>query len=183
MLQHLPDMIIAVGTLGTASYGLVDVTKAFGGGVSNHGFSRIERMARRLHPDPAGLDMVLQTLRANWLNGVPLAEQIATAQQLIPQSPLLVDGAYQRADQIYRNATKAWSVLVSVILAVLGGFLVLWDQTGAAPSFGDYLASPDLYQALLAGLLATPLAPISKDLASALGAAVKAMQLVRGGRP
>ncbi len=193
MLERLPDLIIAVGALGTAAAGLVDVSKAFGGGVSNHGFSRIEKTVRALYPKTPGrldLALILDALRANWLNGVPLGEQILTAERRVGPPcdddevmVVMLGTAYQQADQSYRNAAKAWAVLVALILAVAGGWLVLWSQNGAAPSLGDYLSSPELLQALLAGLLATPLAPISKDLASALGAAVKAMQLMRGGRP
>ncbi len=193
MLERLPDLIIAVGALGTASAGLVDVSKAFGGGVSNHGFARIEKTVRALYAKaPARLDLplILSALRANWLNGVPLGEQILTAEKLVgpPEScdevtAVTLSAAYQDADQSYRNAAKAWAVLVALVLAVIGGWLVLWSQKESVPSLGDYLASPELLQALLAGLLATPLAPISKDLASALGAAVKTMQLMRGGRP
>ncbi|WP_296660302.1 hypothetical protein [Thiobacillus sp. 0-1251] len=79
----------------------------------------------------------------------------------------LLDEGYQRADQLYRNSAKMWSVVVSVILALIGGAIV---GMGTLPDFGA---------ALLIGLLATPLAPLSKDLTSALQASVKAMQLLR----
>jgi hypothetical protein len=36
-----------------------------------------------------------------------------------------------------------------------------------------------MWKAFLVGLIATPLAPVSKDLASALSASVKAMQLFK----
>lgn len=79
----------------------------------------------------------------------------------------LLDEGYQRADQAYRNSAKMWSIVVSVALAVAGGSVV-------------GLAKPeDWAAALLIGLLATPLAPLTKDLTSALQASVKAMQLLR----
>jgi hypothetical protein len=37
----LAKVVLAVGSLGTAAYGLVDVTKGFGGGISNRGFGDI----------------------------------------------------------------------------------------------------------------------------------------------
>lgn len=222
MLESLSDLIIAVGALGTASYGLVDVSKAFGGGVSNHGFARIAAVMQKLYPSgpgPLGLAEVLDALRASWLNGKPMGEQIAQARCLIKLridpagapalavatgldgarlsaladkldqgSPLddadtallgrfndiidaLLDGAYQHADQAYRNAAKAWAVAVSLVLAVVGGWLL--------PREGDYWGSREFLQAIMIGLLAAPLAPVSKDLANALGAGVKALQAVR----
>jgi hypothetical protein len=222
MLESLSDLVLAVGALGTASYGLVDVSKAFGGGVSNCGFARIAAVMRRLYPagpGPLGLAEVQDALRASWLNGKPMSDQIAQARGLIKLRfdpagaaslavatgleaarlsvvagkldqgiPLddadtavlnrfddivtaLLDGAYQHADQSYRNAAKAWSVAVSLVLAVVGGWLL--------PRTGTYWGSQEFLQAIVIGLLAAPLAPVSKDLANALGAGVKALQAVR----
>lgn len=222
MLDSLSDLILAVGALGTASYGLVDVSKAFGGGVSNHGFARIAAAMKKLYPSgpgPLGLAEVLDTLRASWLNGKPMREQIAQARCLIKlrfdpagASALaaatgldavrlsalagkldqgaalddadqalfgrfndvvdaLLDGAYQHADQAYRNAAKAWAVAVSLVLAIFGGWLL--------PHSDPYWGTPEFWQAVIVGLLAAPLAPVSKDLANALGAGVKALQAVR----
>jgi hypothetical protein len=83
----------------------------------------------------------------------------------------LLDGAYQAADQQYRNRSKVLAALVAVVLAVAGG-LLLQHSVGAI-SVGDTLLS------FLCGLIAVPLAPISKDLASALTAGVKVAQALR----
>lgn len=72
----------------------------------------------------------------------------------------ILDGAYQRADQRYRNGSRVCAGVVSLGLA--GAISVGADQS--------------LMTALLVGLLAVPLAPISKDLTSGLAAAVKALQ-------
>jgi len=45
--------------------------------------------------------------------------------------------------------------------------------------FLDYLNSREQWIAILVGVLATPLAPIAKDLSSALASAVNALQLAR----
>lgn len=79
----------------------------------------------------------------------------------------LLDEGYQRADQAYRNSAKMWSIAVSVVLAFAGGAIV------------GYADSKDVAAALLIGLVATPLAPLTKDLTSALQASVKAMQILR----
>ncbi len=80
----------------------------------------------------------------------------------------LLDAAYQHADQVYRNWTRGLAAAIAVVLALAGGYIVAstWDLK----HFGI---------ALLIGLLATPLAPIAKDLSTALATAVNTMQLVK----
>ena len=85
----------------------------------------------------------------------------------------LLDEGYQRADQIYRNSARSAAMVVAVVLAYLGGWAI-----EAAP-FSAYWLSAQAGVALLTGLIATPLAPISKDLASGITAATKAIGLLR----
>lgn len=85
----------------------------------------------------------------------------------------ILDEGYQRADQKYRNTTRVLASAVAVILAVLGW----WAVTGSVAS--KYFGSSDMFLAALCGLLATPLAPISKDLTSALQAGVKLAQTLK----
>jgi hypothetical protein len=80
-----------------------------------------------------------------------------------------MDAGFERADQLYRNASKLLAALISVILAVAAVFV--YD--------GSHVHD-DLGVAVLVGLVATPLAPIAKDLSSALGTAVNALKSVRG---
>src|ERR1700741_4653600 len=78
--------ITAMGALGTAAFGLVDASKAFFGGVSNFGFGRIEKAVKPFMPSSAAKDDTLvwrDTLRANWINGVPKEDQKAAAKALI----------------------------------------------------------------------------------------------------
>lgn len=75
----------------------------------------------------------------------------------------ILDEGYQRADQAYRNGAKAWSIGVSVVFSLIGKLSV--DN----PSFSWPIA-------IMVGLAATPIAPIAKDLTSALQAGVKAAQ-------
>jgi len=77
----------------------------------------------------------------------------------------LLDQAYQRADQRYRNAAKAAAVVVAVLLAVVAR-CVLKSQ----------ISYPE---AALIGLIATPIAPIAKDLASAIQTASQTLQAVK----
>jgi hypothetical protein len=70
----------------------------------------------------------------------------------------VIDGAYEHGDQKYRNATKGLAMVTSVVLSEIGG-LVVW---------GPNIDPANLCFFLLAGLVATPLAPVAKDVASAL---------------
>jgi hypothetical protein len=225
-LKGLPQIITAIGGLGTAAFGLVEATKVFGGGVNRIGFKRIATAVGALLPQTAstsnGLskDKMLDTLKANWYNGTDLASQKSIAKSLIklnlsgdnaaklaevtgvssdtlttvarkmtggdPLEPgesdvlgrfdlivtALLDEAYQHGDQVYRNGTRAWAVVASVVLALAGGIILHY----AAKS--ETLAL-DIAGSLLVGLLATPLAPIAKDLSTALATAVNTLQLVR----
>ena len=225
MLQNLPNVITAIGGLGTAAFGLVDSTKPFAGGVNRIGFKRIETVVRLLTPGTGanGLtqDKIVETVKANWYNGQDLTSQKAIAKSLIkvglnhsnaaalakatgvdhtvlktvaesiekgtPLNPdqsdvyarfdfiltALLDEAYQRSDHDYTNGTRIVASVFAVLLAFVGGWIV------KNSSFWDYIHSNDLGIALMAGLLATPLAPIAKDLSSALATAVNTMQQIK----
>jgi hypothetical protein len=77
----------------------------------------------------------------------------------------LLDEAYQRSDQFYRNWTRGLAALVAIALALLGGTMLH--------------PAADWPLLVLVGLLATPLAPIAKDLSTALASVVSTLQLVR----
>jgi hypothetical protein len=221
-LQDLPKIILAIGALGTAAYGVVDVSKGFGGGISNRGFGDIKKVVSQFIPASASagvgsalsLISILATLRSNWLNGMALADQksiakamiklnlnadsagtmaaatgvneavlasiarkLSTGEALTPSETdaygrfdllitAVLDQGYQRGDQRYRNSAKLVAVPVAVGLALLGAWAI---STKVLCGF-DYL------RAVLGGLLATPLAPVAKDLASAVQAGSKLAQ-------
>lgn len=85
----------------------------------------------------------------------------------------MLDHIYQDSDQRYVNGTRVTAGIFAVLLAFAGG----WIANGGA--FHIYAHSPDLWRALLAGVLATPLAPVAKDLTSALSTAVNTMQSIK----
>jgi hypothetical protein len=219
----LPNIIVAIGGLGTASFGLVDSTKVFWGGVNRIGFGKIKATVTALTPGATvnglGQARVIRTLRANWYNGQDLGSQKAIAKSLIKlglntgnaaaiadaagvdravlQSvatkmaagtalassesdvyarfdlilTAMLDDAYQEGDQRYTNGTRTWAGVFALLLALVGG----WVVKGGALSV--YVSSNDLWRAVIAGVLAIPLAPVAKDLSSALSAAVNSMQL------
>jgi hypothetical protein len=231
-LSNLVNFIAASGGLGTAAMGVVDATKGLAGGPSRVGFGEIKSALRPFlnasraagdasAPGRAVNDMI-QTLRANWMNGVALTDQKTKAKALIhlgltaQAAPALaglagvdgekltnlarkvangtapapdelnvlgqfdvvlaavLDAAYERADQKYRNGCKLLATIVALAMAAGGG----WAVPGAPGTFGAYLASSGFGISLLAGLLATPLAPVAKDLVTSLQVAA-ATKLVR----
>src|SRR5580693_3659082 len=88
VLQNLPQVVTAIGGLGTAAFGLVDATKVFGGSVNHIGFRGIRTAVREL-TDAAGpvnalsQKKIVATLEANWMNGTDLGSQKAIAKSLI----------------------------------------------------------------------------------------------------
>jgi hypothetical protein len=225
---QIASYIAAVGGLGAAAFGLVDATKAGPrGGVSHAGFGFIEgAIGKLVGPGSSGgapafgrVDMI-ETLRANWINGVEMPQQKLAAKALIrlylgPQTaPRLADATglsgdsltrvatkiqagaeldrtelnvlgrfdalvsatldegYERADQRYRNAAKLLAGVFAIVLAFFGGWIVHVEHGGSPFA---YFWSENLALALLVGVIAVPLAPIAKDIGSALQAAVKAL--------
>src|SRR5271165_3077824 len=90
--MKLSEIVLAIGSLGTAAYGVVDASKGFAGGVSRFGFGDIKAVVSQFFAPAAGggadssalgLTSVLATLRANWMNGMALADQKAVAKSLI----------------------------------------------------------------------------------------------------
>lgn len=223
----LPKVVLAIGSLGTAAYGVVDVCKGFGGGISNRGYSDIKKVIAQFVPASAprrdtalSFESIMRTLRANWLNGMALADQKGVAKSLIKLSlnettaehmaaatgldrdalqgiaaklsgrldtaegkpgltptetdvygrfdlllSAMLDQGYQRADQRYRSSAKLLAVPVAVALALLGA----WALYGML----DFEIA---LRAIAGGLLATPLAPIAKDISSAIQEAAKLAQ-------
>jgi len=85
-----------------------------------------------------------------------------------------LDAGYERADQSYRTATQGLAFLIAVLLAVAAGWLVDLQPPAAAFWPGDF------FLAILVGLVATPLAPVASNLASALSTAASAFKAAKG---
>lgn len=214
--------IAALGALGTASYGLVDATKAFGGGVSNFGLGYLLDALKPFTPALSNANAFWRaSIRANWINGVGKEDQKSAAKSLIrlglssansetiaaagavdpkvlqevltsvengtalTSADALVlgrlnamidaamDAGFERADQLYRNASRVTAGLFSVGLSVWAGqLLALHKAVSLSPH-------DILWPSVLAGLIAVPIAPIAKDLASSLQAAASAVQAVK----
>lgn len=215
-IESAGTLILAIGALGTAAFGLADASKVLWGGPSRAGFGYI---IKALHPFAAALRNAVGQqdddggwqliLRSHWMNGRAASDQKAIATSMIQLgltaesaqtiAPLvhvdpakfaalitaltkgeamtpeqvnmfgrfkasveaIIDAAYERADQAYRNMMRLLSGVFAVFLALAADWL--------SSSFNDWKI------AVLVGLIAVPLAPIAKDLASALQAAASAL--------
>src|SRR6202167_6065408 len=88
ILHDLPQVVTAIGGLGTAAFGLVDATKVFGGSVNHIGFRGIRTAVRELtaasgQVNALSQEKIVATLEANWMNGTDLGSQKAIAKSLI----------------------------------------------------------------------------------------------------
>ena len=153
---------------------------------------------------PGGIKC-FEILKANWTNGASKADQKIKSKSLIDlvvtssvanatkvegalglsgisSSPpvldqfdklmnLIVDGAYEDADKEYRAWAKWSASLIALIMSIFTcGLAYGWEQ------FSEHWGS-----AVLAGLLAVPLAPIAKDLSTTITAAAQAIKPAKAG--
>jgi hypothetical protein len=117
---------------------------------------------------PAGLAAVATSLAT----GVALtADQMNTYGRFDLLLSTTIDRAYQRADQRYRSTAKLAAGAVAVLLA----------EIACVSIYGYHAMTGTLWlRGLVVGLLATPLAPVAKDLATSLSTAATAVQSVKG---
>lgn len=115
------------------------------------------------------------------IDGAELATAVAaitTGQELSQQQLELLgrfdafvdsrlDAAFERADQKYRNVARVTAGLVAILLAWCGQATSLDSLT---------MSWQDFASALLIGVVAVPMAPIAKDLTSAITTAVSAFK-------
>ena len=81
-----------------------------------------------------------------------------------------IDRSYEQASQRYRNWAKALAGLIAIALSLI-----------VAAIYDSNTPTPHIYPiAIIIGLLATPLAPVAKDLATALNTAAQAVKSVKG---
>lgn len=220
ILSNVGAVLAALSALATASFGVLDSTKAFWGGVSNIGLEHLRNALKPFSPAlrAAVGDGWWDIVRANWVSGRPKADQksvvgallklglsgdtaeaLAISARVDPQKLAIVaeklgagreltdedlnllgrmtasveavlDAAFERADQQYRNLSRLLAGLVALALSAVVQIVWSINSPGDAPGLG---------LALLVGLLAVPVAPVAKDLTSALSAAMKAIKAAR----
>jgi hypothetical protein len=113
----------------------------------------------------------LKSIAAKTLSGAPLEiEEQALKTRFEVILDTLIDAAYQKADERYRNWTRSLAAGIAVLLALTGGGLLQGRE---------FLHSQNVGLALMVGLLAIPLAPIAKNVANALSAYADSLQAVK----
>jgi hypothetical protein len=111
---------------------------------------------------------------------VGVAQKLASVQALTPAESdafgrfdlalsAMIDRAYERGDQLYRNSCKALAAFIAVGLAFAGNHELIDTP--------QHLAT---WQVIIIGLIATPLAPVAKDIANAIQTASDAVKSVKG---
>jgi len=132
-----------------------------------------ESMAGAGHVNPQKLKAVMIAVEA----GTDLTpDQVNILGRFNGAIDAAMDGGFERADQVYRNAAKVWAGVAAVLLAIAGGAMVAMDGGKSLPA---YFQSALFAQAILIGIVAVPLAPVVKDLISSLQAAVTAIKVTK----
>ncbi|HWD29360.1 MAG TPA: hypothetical protein VG387_19460 [Rhizomicrobium sp.] len=120
-----------------------------------------DAVAKAANVDPAMLKDAIKALQT----GAGLStEEINELGRLDATVDAILSAAYERADQEYRNTCKVVAGFMAIALA-LGADTVL-DRASQGVNFG---------LAILVGIVSVPLAPMAKDLTSALQTAVKSL--------
>jgi hypothetical protein len=109
---------------------------------------------------------VLESIAKKLPAGTDLTRETDTYGRFDLLLTAVLDQGYQRGDQRYRNSAKLLAVPVAVCLALLGAWAISTQS----------LSSLDAWRAVFGGLLATPLAPVAKDVASAIQGGSKLAQ-------
>ncbi len=132
-------------------------------------------IAKAGHVDPEALKTALTNIEAGTSATAPglTSADANVLGRLNAMIDTAMDAGFERGDQKYRNASKVAAGLFSVALAIWAGQLIPPDRASGWSSTSVFWAS------VLAGLLAVPIAPIAKDLASSLQAAAAAVQAVK----
>jgi len=115
-------------------------------------------LAASAHVDPDALTAVARKLAA----GTELdPADVNVIGRLDASVETRLDAAYAEADQRYRNAARILAGLVAIALAITAAW---------------HVGQP-WYVGAFVGLLAVPISPIAKDIASSLSAAARAVKL------
>lgn len=118
----------------------------------------------------------LTTAAQNILNNIPLTDQdtrVLGAFDVAVSANL--DYGCERGDQCYRNGARFVAAVIATVLSVGGAWLVHREVPRPC---GDFCANWFVYSLIIAAVV-TPLAPMAKDVASALQTAVKAVSVFK----
>jgi hypothetical protein len=126
-----------------------------------------DAVAKATHVDAAALKVAI----ANLEKGKPSTDaDLNVLGRMSATIDVLLDAAYEAADQQYRNSCRVLAGLVCLALAWVA--YLVWPATAENPR-------PNGWIVFGVGVLAVPLAPVAKDLTGALSAAMNALKAAR----
>jgi hypothetical protein len=122
-------------------------------------------IAQAAHVDPAALEAAAKKLAV----GKDLTDaDLNVLGRMNAVIDALLDAAFENADQQFKNVSRVLAGAVAIGLAIAAW--ALWP---------DVASKPELWAAIGVGLLAVPVAPVAKDLTSALSAAMRALKAAK----
>jgi hypothetical protein len=137
-------------------------------GLTQDAVEAISKKAK--HNIPVDLK-VLQSAVCKARSGATLNDdEIAVRGRFNDSISARLDASFEAADQLYRNICKLVASGVAIVLSIWAGGLLAKAQGMEFFTYGG------IWKAIMIGVLAVPLAPIAKDLASTLQAAAKALK-------
>jgi|UPI000552DEDB hypothetical protein len=139
----------------------------------------------RLSVSPETAPILARATKLNAVTFATVAEKIRAGTPLVEQEvgllgefdavvSAILDAGYERADQKYRNTAKFLAALVAIVLALIGGSIV--SKNMATPPADGYVNSDLFWLSFVVGLIAVPIAPVAKDLTTALVSAVSVLK-------
>jgi hypothetical protein len=131
-----------------------------------------EAVAAGCHVDPAALKTVAAKIAKGAEDANLTGDDLQLLGRVYAVLDTVLDIAFERAEQQYRNGSRFWAGVIAVALAVLAQ--QIWSRN--AGSMGP---PPSIWAAVAVGLLAVPVAPVAKDLTSGLSAAMRALKTSR----
>lgn len=130
-----------------------------------------KEFAKALNVDPGKLEAALQTFRESQVEGARVDEaRLQEGRRVLGTAELTLNAWVEGAVATAMSARVGWTQCWAGIVAVLGALAV---AALTPPLDGDLVRH--LGKALLLGIVAVPIAPISKDLVSLLKAAKEAV--------
>jgi hypothetical protein len=133
-------------------------------------------MAAAGHVDGARLVAIIQAIETGGSLSSADAEVLGRFNGAIDAA---MDAGFEHGDQVYRNGSRLLAGVFAVGLAVWAGALLGSSGMGPGAHSGAFWNWPLFWPSILVGIVAVPVAPIAKDLASSLQAAATAVQAVK----
>ena len=121
------------------------------------------------HVLPDDHDLLIATAQKIESGQMPSETELAVLARFDAIIDARLDAAFERAEQKFRNTSRVAAAVIAILLAELGAAVIV----------GEKFTSTTFWLALFIGFIAVPVAPIAKDLSSAISTAAAAFKAVR----